>query len=338
MLRSFSRRRLQTLFVLPLILGVTQGVASERSLLDEAKSRFAALPADFSTPEFPLTEERTRLGRQLFFDKRLSRDGTISCETCHLPGLHGTDGQAKAIGIDHKQNARNAPTLLNTALQFRIHWDGARENVEEQATKSLTGQSTFGNPDAATVVEKLRSLGYEPQFKRAFPEDPDPVRPENWGKAIGSYERTLVSTAPFDAYLKGDKHALNEQAQKGLRRFMEVGCAGCHQGALLGGMQYQKFGIFEAYAPLTGSNPVDEGRFTLTNLPQDRFVFKVPPLRNVAMTPPYFHDGSVDSLKEAIRIMAKVQLNQTLSSGDTEEIEAFLQALTGTIPAHFKAP
>lgn len=313
-------------------------VVAEQDLLTRAQARFSPLPNDFSTPTIPLSEAQITLGRQLFFDKRLSRDGQVSCETCHLPGLHATDGRAKAVGVDNRINARNAPTLLNTALQFRIHWDGARESVEEQATKSLIGPSTFGNPDFAAVVTKLRDLGYEPAFRRAFPGEADPIRPENWGKAIGNYERTLVSPSPFDAFLKGQISALNETAQRGLETFLKVGCANCHDGVGLGGNRYQKFGLFSDYASLTGASPPDEGRLTVTQNPADRFVFKVPPLRNVAMTPPYFHDGSVDTLAEAIRIMGRLQLNLVLADDQIRDLEVFLESLTGPIPVQFKAP
>lgn len=303
-----------------------------------ARTKFAPLPENFATPETPLSPERVALGRRIFFDKALSTDGTVSCETCHLPGLHATDGQPKAVGVEKKLNARNAPTLLNTALQFRQHWDGLRASVEEQATKSLTGPLTFGNPNTDAVIAKFKNLGYEPDFRKAFKDQAEPISPENWGQALGSYERTLVSPSPLDAYLRGNLSALDAKAIRGLASFINMGCSQCHEGTLLGGTQYQKFGLYGEYQTLTGSAAIDEGRFKITQDPKDRFVFKVPPLRNVAMTPPYFHDGSVEDLPSAIRIMGKLQLNRSLSDGEVSDIEAFLQSLTGTIPENLKAP
>ena len=303
-----------------------------------ARVRFSPLPDTFSTPEHPGSPAQVALGRKLFFDKRLSADGTVSCETCHLPGLHATDGRPRSVGVENRLNLRNAPTLLNAALQFRIHWDGARDNVEDQATQSLIGPSSFGNPDYPAVIAKLKKLGYETDFQTAFPGEKDPIQPANWGNAIGAFERTLVSPSPFDAYLKGDTAALSASAKNGLQIFMDYGCANCHDGPLVGGMRYAKFGLFGDVTALTHSANLDEGRFNITKDPADHSVFKVPPLRNVAMTPPYFHNGSVDDLSEAIRIMGQVQLNRELNPAEISALKAFLESLTGPVPAHLSAP
>jgi cytochrome c peroxidase len=184
-----------------------------------------------ATKEFPITPARVALGRKLFFDPRLSFDGTVSCATCHRPPLYGTDALAKSIGVEHRLNARNAPTVLNAALQFKAHWIGDRANVEEQAMKSLMGHASFGNPDPAAVVRKINTLsGYAADFKQAFPNDPEPVRPENWGNAIGAYERTLVTPSPFDTYLQGGtagvkglyRHRLRVLPQRRCRRWFRV--------------------------------------------------------------------------------------------------------------------
>lgn len=299
-----------------------------------ARKRFSPLPDTLATAEYPITPPLIALGRKLFFDKRLSTDGAVSCETCHLPGLHATDGRPRAIGVENRLNLRNAPTLLNAALQFRVHWDGSRDNVEDQAKQSLIGPASFGNPDYPTVIAKLKTLGYEKSFQQAFPGIPEPITPDHWGKAIGAFERTLVSPSPFDAYLKGTMGALNDSAKNGLRLFMEAGCANCHEGTLLGGMRYAKFGLFGDLPNTTA----DEGRARVTKSPSDQNVFKVPPLRNVAMTPPYFHDGSVDDLDQAIRLMGKVQLNRELTPAEVGDIRAFLESLTGPIPSQFSAP
>jgi cytochrome c peroxidase len=208
--------------------------------------------------------------------------------------------------------------------------------VEEQATKALIGHASFGNPDNAAVIQKLKALtGYEAEFKQAFPNDQAPVKPENWGKAIGAYERTLVTPSPFDAFLKGDDKALTSQAQNGLNTFIDFGCVSCHNGVAVGGSVFEKFGFFGDYWKETGSQSIDEGRFSETKEPGDKYLFKVPSLRNVAMTPPYFHDGSVTTLPQAIHIMAKVQLDKVLTEGQINDLLAFLNSLTGELPGDF---
>jgi len=313
-----------------------QAQTAENPLIDQANQWFKALPPDMATEEYPTTGARVVLGRKLFFDPRISLDGTASCATCHRPALYGTDALPKSIGVEHRVNARNAPTVLNAALQFKAHWIGDRANVEEQAMKSLIGKASFGNPDVAAVVGRLKALpGYEVAFKEAFPNDPEPVTQENWGKAIGAYERTLVTPSPFDAYLTGDVKALNSRAQSGLKAFIDLGCVSCHHGVDIGGSAFQKFGVFGDYWKETGSQTVDEGRFTETKDPADKWVFKVPTLRNVAMTPPYFHDGSVATLPQAIRIMGKVQLGKELTDGQIDDLADFLHSLTGELPKDF---
>lgn len=315
--------------------GAVQAQKAEQPLPEKVRQLFKPLPESMATPEFPATADQITLGRQLFFDPRLSLDGTVSCATCHRPALYGTDALPKSIGAEHRLNARNAPTVLNAALQFRNHWIGDRANVEEQATKSLTGHASFGNPDAATVIQKIKALGYAAGFVSAFPNDPEPVKPENWGKAIGAYERTLVTPSPFDAYLKGDTTALTSQAQNGLKLFIDHGCVSCHSGVNVGGSSFQKFGVFEDYWKETGSKAIDEGRFNETKNLVDKYLFKVPSLRNVGMTPPYFHDGSVSTLLQAVRIMSKVQLDKDLTEGQVNDLVSFLNSLTGQLPESF---
>ncbi len=315
-------------------------LAASDNLLQQAQETFKPLPGDAATSEFPITPERVELGRKLFFDPRISVDGTVSCARCHQPALYGTDGLALPLGAHDKANPRNAPTVLNAAIEFAAHWRGDRKNVEDQATQALIGPPSFGEPNYASAIAKLNGIpGYQAMFARAFPGEQDPVNQQNWGKAIGAYERTLMTPSAFDDYLKGNGHALSAVEQRGLRKFMESGCTACHSGAGVGGAMYQKFGIVEDYWKETGSKVIDKGRFDVTHDSKDMYVFKVPSLRNVAMTPPYFHDGSVKSLPDAIRIMAKVQLGKTLSDADVNDLVAFLQSLTGKLPDDFaKAP
>lgn len=305
------------------------------ALIEQARQLFKPLPKDMATTETPVTPERVALGRMLFFDPRVSLDGTASCVRCHQPALYGTDGLAVAIGTQGRLNARNAPTVLNAALQFVEHWHGDRASVEDQASKSLLGPASFGNPDHATAMAKVEALGYGLLFKAAFPGEQKPVTGANWGKAIGAYERTLVTPSAFDAYLEGNAQALPPLAKAGLSKFIGYGCAGCHNGVGVGGGTYQKFGLVKDYWSATGSKQIDKGRFEFTKDPADLYVFKVPGLRNVAMTPPYFHDGSVHALADAVRVMADVQLGKRLDAEDVTELVAFLNSLTGPLPESF---
>jgi cytochrome c peroxidase len=192
-----------------------QGAGDDAQLLKEAKDAFPPLPKDAATAEYPVLPERVSLGRKLFFDPRISADGTGSCVRCHQPALYGADGLARSLGLHDKLLPRNAPTVLNSGLQFKAHWDGVFENVEAQAKKSLLGPG-FGNPDHATAMARLKAIpGYFEMFQKAFPGEKDPVTADNWGKAIGAYERTLLTPSRFDEYLGGKIHALSAAEQRG---------------------------------------------------------------------------------------------------------------------------
>ncbi len=314
--------------------------ANDSQLQAEAQQIFQPLPKDMGTAEFTITADRSELGRTLFFDPRASVDGTTSCVRCHQPSLYGTDGLSKPHGARDKVNPRNAPTVLNAALQFAAHWRGDRKNVEDQATQALIGPPSFGNPDYLSTMKRIKAIpGYSDLFQKAFPGEEDAVTPQNWGKAIGSYERTLVTPSRFDQYLAGDAQALSSAEQRGLRTFIETGCVSCHNGAGVGGGMFQKFGVVEDYWKETGSSEIDKGRFDVTHNEDDLYVFKVPSLRNVAMTPPYFHDGSTKTLPEAVHIMGKVQLGKDLSEQEIADVVSFLGSLTGALPDEFrKAP
>ncbi|WP_457643557.1 cytochrome-c peroxidase [Persephonella sp.] len=305
----------------------------EQTLLDEARRYFSPLPVVFDSRINPVTPEKVWLGKMLFYERRLSINGTISCARCHPIEYYGTDRLKISEGLNCHEDLRNAPTVLNAAGQRAFNWTGDRPTVEEHAKKALLGKVSTGITSFRWIENRLKSIpGYVELFKKAFPGDKDPVRFENVVLALGAFERALVTPSRFDMYLKGDIDALSEEEKTGLRLFIEKGCASCHTGTLLGGTIFRKFGIVEPYWKYTGSKKIDEGRYSYTSDPQDRFVFKVPQLRNVAKTPPYFHDGSVKTLKEAIRIMGKVQLGIDLSVDEINSIEAFLQSLTGNIP------
>jgi len=197
----------------------------------------------------------------------------------------------------------------------------------------VIGPPSFGMPSYEAVEKRLRELkGYLDLFKEAFPGENNPVTVDNFAKAVGAFERTLVTPSPFDSFLKGDLTALKKQEKRGLKAYMDAGCMMCHLGTYVGGQMYNKFGIFEPYWKYTKSEPIDEGRYVVTKNDADKYVFKVPVLRNIAKTAPYFHDGSVGKLEEAVWIMGKVQLNRDLNKEQVEEIVTFLKSLTGIIP------
>jgi cytochrome c peroxidase len=204
------------------------------------------------------------------------------------------------MGVRERPHPRNAPTVLNTGLNFIIHWRGDRDSLEDQVIKALTSPITSSQPDERAVLDRLEQIpGYSPLFKAAFPDDPLPMTGKNIAKAIGAFERTLVTPAPFDRYLGGDVEALSPKARAGLGTFMNTGCVTCHNGVLVGGGMYRKFGVVEDYWNATGSKVIDKGRADVTKDPSDLYLFRVASLRNVAMTAPYFHDGSVATLPEA---------------------------------------
>jgi cytochrome c peroxidase len=309
-----------------------------KKLLADAQESFQALPS-VPVAKDSLQAHRAELGRRLFFENRVSMDGNVSCSHCHLPDKQGTDGLPKAIGVFGKENPRNAPSVFNAAMNFKQHWRGDRESLEEQAEKSLLGPASFGNPDQATAMGKLKAIpAYQDAFAKAFPDDKDPINSGNWGIAVAAFEWTLLTPSKFDAFLTGDANALSAQEQMGLRKFIDTGCASCHNGVGLGGGSFQKFGVTEDYWKETGAKTPDKGRADVTKQDADLYVFKVPSLRNVAKTAPYFHDGSVEDLSKAVKIMGKAQLGKALSDKDTAEIVAFLGSLTGPVPANYSAP
>jgi cytochrome c peroxidase len=320
-----------------LIIGaaVDGAAKDDTQLLRQAQEIFKPLPKVAAPTGVPAAGWRVELGRMLFFDPRLTIDGNISCSTCHQPALYGTDARPKSIGVRQRPHPRNAPTVLNAALNI-LHWRGDRDNLEDQVAKVLISPITSGQPDATAVVERLKRIpGYASFFTAAFPDEPNPISAEYIAKAISAFERTLLTPSPFDAYLAGKAGALGPAARAGLEKFVNTGCIACHRGVGVGGSAYRKFGVVEDYWRATGSETIDKGRFDVTKDPKDLFVFRVPSLRNVAMTPPYFHDGSVATLAEAVKIMARVQLGVTLNDVDSANIVAFLESLTGELPANF---
>jgi cytochrome c peroxidase len=282
-----------------------------------------------STPE-------AELGRMLFWDARLSQDGKTSCASCHDAADWGADRRRYSTDARGALTSRHSPTVFNSMIQTTLRWLGDRKNGAEQAESSMTG--SMGFPSKAALVEVLARSDYLPAFRKTYPEEPTPMNPRNYGRALAAYQATLTTPAAFDRFLGGDDAALSGSQKSGMRAFIATGCAGCHSGALLGGTMFQRFGIVKNYWLETGSDKIDQGRYAITKKEEDRYVFRVPMLRNIAKTAPYFHDGSVERLDHAVRIMATVQLARTLDDATVADIVAFLESLTGDVPSHYAPP
>jgi cytochrome c peroxidase len=335
-MRHFNPLLILTVAILAAPVGAL--ALDTKKLADDARASFQPL-APAAAASDPVQAARVELGRRLFFENRVSADGNVSCSHCHLPEKQATDGLPKAIGVFGKENPRNAPSIFNAALNFKQHWRGDRESLEEQASKSLLGPATFGNPDHETAMGKLKAIpDYAGAFAKAFPGEQDPISAKNWGLAVAAFERTLLTPSKFDAFLAGDAKALSPDEQAGLRTFIDTGCATCHNGVGVGGNSFQKFGVRGDYWKETGAATPDKGRAEVTKNDADLYVFKVASLRNVAKSAPYFHDGSVEDLGKAVKIMGKVQLGKTLDDKETASIVAFLGSLTGAVPANYSAP
>jgi cytochrome c peroxidase len=277
------------------------------------------------------------LGRSLFWDTRLSVNGKIACASCHMPEDGSSDRRAFSIDAKEKPTSRHSQPIYNATLQTNgLRWIGDRATAAAQAEGSMTGSMGFASRDDALVA--LRKHYSNDSFKAAFPHDAEPVTIKNMALAIEAYEKTLNTPAPFDRYLAGDNSALTSAQKDGMRTFVNIGCASCHSGALLGGTLQMKFGTVKDYWTETKSAKIDEGKFLATKKEADKFVFRVPMLRNIAITAPYFHDGSVAKLDDAVRIMADVQLGRKLSDAETKSIVEFLNSLSGETPGHYAPP
>jgi cytochrome c peroxidase len=293
------------------------------SLRVQAKAVFAPLPMQMPGAEHD-TPAMVKLGRQLYLDKRLSETKTISCDTCHSLESGGSYKGASLPGGFHPRENRDSPTVMNAGFQFAQFWDGRATDLVAQVKGPMFNPEEMGIPAEAELLKRLRDVKtYQTQFPQAFPDSPDPITTDNIARAIAAFERTLISHDRFDDFLKGGDRALDRAERKGLDVFLQTGCQKCHDGPGLGGNSFQKIGVRHPYA-----NTNDIGRAKITDDDADRYQFKVPSLRNVALTAPYFHDGKVDTLNDAVRQMAYLQLDITLSTADAEAIENFLRALT----------
>ena len=294
----------------------------------------------------PITPEKVELGKQLYFDGRLSKDGTISCNSCHDLSAAGADTKAVSTGVGGAQGARNSPTVWNSAFHNAQFWDGRAGSLEEQAKGPLVNPVEMAMPSVDAVVARVKAVpGYVKQFDKVF--GPNSVTIDTIAKAIATYERTLVSTgSKFDSFRFVDKGALTEQEWQGFQAFRQVGCVQCHMGPDFSGPPplargagfYQKFPRFPDSPLVSGYKLLeDQGRYTATGRDADRHVYRVPSLRNVKETAPYFHNGSAATLEEAVRVCAKGGNNRDLTPGEVKALAAFLGTLSGTFPEQ-KAP
>jgi cytochrome c peroxidase len=274
-----------------------------------------------------LSADKVALGKRLFFDPRLSHNDTIACATCHKLEGGGSDRQVVSVGIDGRKGGINAPTVFNSSLNFVQFWDGRAASLEQQARGPVHNPLEMGSSWAEVIPKLSRDEGYRQAFSRLYKEG---ITGETIVDAIATFERTLLTpNSPFDRFLLGDKAALGPLERVGYQRFLDYGCASCHQGASIGGNMFQRFGVMDTYLKDSANRQSDLGRFNVTGLDPDKNVFKVPSLRNVAVTPPYFHDGSAATLEEAVIVMGRYQLGRELSEEDVKALVAFLRTLTG---------
>ena len=292
---------------------------------------FAPLPAQMEVQGQPLTDAKIALGRALYYETLLSDGHDVSCNSCHALNGFGADGRKASLGFDGRPGGRNAPTVYNAAGHIAQFWDGRAKDVEAQAKGPILNPVEMGMADTVAVLKHLReSPVYATSFRAAFPGVAQPISYDNVGNAIGAFERRLVTPARWDKFLAGDSATLSAGEKQGLRTFLATGCQSCHLGAYMGGDRFMKAGQVNAWF-----SQADSGRYAVTKDAKDLFVFKVPSLRNIEKTGPYFHDGSVASLDEAVRLMAHHQLGKELAPNQVQSIVTWLGALTGDLPTQY---
>lgn len=280
----------------------------------------------------PAQQALVDLGRKLYFDGRLSSSGTISCNSCHALNSYGVDGKPTSTGFKGQLGSRNSPTVYHAFLHLSQFWDGRSPNVEDQAKGPILNPVEMAMPDAASVRATLRKVPeYRQGFAAAFGGLKDPVNLTNAAIAIGAFERGLIAPSRLDQFLRGDLKALTPPEKEGLKTFVQVGCASCHSGVAIGGNSYQKMGLKNPYPNK------DTGRFQVTALEADRGSFKVPSLRNITETGPYFHQGQIATLAEAVTAMGHYQLDKELTPNQVASLLTFLTALKGQLPREYIA-
>jgi cytochrome c peroxidase len=299
----------------------------EREIRDYEFSSFRPLPKAFTKDGELPPKAQIDLGRMLFFDARFSKNHDVPCNECHTLDEYGVDGLNVSIGHGGQAGKRNAPTVYNAAANSMQFWDGRSASVEEQAKVPVLDKLEMAMPDEQSVVAVIRSIpGYAALFQAAFPEDADPIRFDNWAKAIGAFERGLVTPAPWDKFRAGDENAVSAEAKQGFVTFNVVGCPTCHSGMMVGGSLFETLGRHKPWP-----NQTDKGREEVTKDPKQRMIFKTASLRNVEKTGPYFHDASENNLEKAVHKMGEYQLGVDLDPQQVASIVAFLKSLTGEI-------
>jgi cytochrome c peroxidase len=292
---------------------------------------YAVLPEVFESEDNPVTDAKVELGRMLFYEKRLSKNHDVSCNSCHGLSNYGVDGDPTSEGHKGQHGDRNSPTVYNAGNHIAQFWDGRAETLEDQAKGPILNPVEMAMPDEAAVVKMLKSMPeYVDAFKKAFPDDAQPVSYDNMAKAIGAFERKLVTPSRFDEFLAGKEDALTDQEVRGFSKFLSFGCPTCHYGVAVGGETFQKLGLVKEWPDKS-----DLGRYEITKKEDDKMKFRVPSLRNVEKTAPYFHKGQVKTLPEVVKFMAWHQLGKELSDEDIADVVAFLKSLTGKLPTDY---
>jgi len=315
------------------VVGAVLGCASTAAPLPpDNLGNLLAVAEALSPPQDP---NRVALGRLLFHDPRLSKDREISCSTCHVLSKFGIDGKAVASGVGGRQGKRNTPTVFNAATHIAQFWDGRAIDLEAQAVGPIMNPVEMDMPNEGAVVDVLACVPrYVELFRAAFPGDDHPISLKNVGEAIGAFERGLVTNSRWDKFIAGDHKALTPRERQGLSLFVQRGCITCHTGAQAGGTSFQRVGTVFPWP-----NQTDQGRADITHFPPDRMVFKVPSLKNIAETAPYFHDGSTPTLEGAIRLMGHHQLGVELPKDEVEAMAAWMRSMTGEPdPAYIAVP
>lgn len=322
---------------LPILLlialtGCSSRPAATSVEVDSAKLKlFKPLPATVEVKAGGHEAERVALGRMLYYEPRLSKGQDIACNDCHKLDTYGVDNKPTSDGHKGQKGDRNSPTVYNAALHFVQFWDGRAADVEEQAKGPILNPVEMAMPDAKRVVAVLKSMPeYVAAFRAAFPESKDPVTYDNVANAIGTFERGLLTPSRWDEFLQGQAAALTNEEKAGFNEFLAAGCQTCHMGVLVGGNLYQKLGLAKAYP-----DTADEGRSKISKNEGDKFFFKVPSLRNVEKTAPYFHSGKVVTLDESVTKMAEFQLGAKLTDVQIKSIITWLKSLTGEVPAEY---
>ena len=319
-------------FTIAVLALIAQPVLAD-ALSDSFLMMFKPLPTEALAGDNELTEAKINLGRMLYYETRISKGGKMSCNSCHMLDKFGQDNLPFSPGHEGKLGGRSSPSTYNAAIHVAQFWDGRAPSVEEQAKGPVLNPVEMGAPSADFVVEVLKSIpGYVEAFKAAFPGEADAVNYNNFGKAVGAFERKLVTPGRWDTYLKGQKDALTAEESKGFETFAKAGCVTCHNGPAIGGAMYQKLGLAKAWPELA-----DLGRFEATKQEADKHFFKVPSLRNITETGPYLHNGSVKTLEEMVNKMAEHQLGKTLTAEENASIVTFLKSLKGDLPKEYIA-